>query len=228
MQSEMEADVVKAIIFDFDGVITNTEPVHIESWLGVLEELGISFDDDEYNSNYLGFNDRDFLDALGRMHGHFFEEEEKARLTEEKSLATMRMLDRNIPLMPGIAEFVDAVKDKYLLAICSGTQKSEIEYVLRKLKWAGLFNPVISSESVKRGKPDPEGYIRAFEELSERSNDPILSEHVLAIEDSPKGVAAAKAAGLKCAAIRGTFAAEELSKADQVCQTINEINLSKI
>lgn len=216
--------MIKAIVFDFDGVITDTEPVHMEAWLGVLEPIGISFDEDEYRANYLGLNDRDFLDVLARIHGHHFDDVEKARLIEEKSAANINMLERHIPLMPGVAEFIEEVKNKYLLAICSGAQKTEIEYILRRLKWADLFNPVIAADLVGKGKPDPEGYIRTFEGLLDRSPDPILPEHVLAIEDSPKGVAAAKAAGLKCAAIKGAFTAEQLSGADFVVGAIGEID----
>ncbi|HPM41743.1 MAG TPA: HAD hydrolase-like protein, partial [bacterium] len=67
---------IKALVFDFDGVITDTEPVHMEAWLAVFEPMGISFDEEEYRENYLGLNDRDFLDAVSRIHGRHFDDAE--------------------------------------------------------------------------------------------------------------------------------------------------------
>lgn len=210
----------KAIIFDFDGIITDTEPIHMEAWLDVLEPLGLSFDEGEYRAHYLGLNDRDFLDALGHIHHHHFDDVDKSRLIEEKGSACIRLLDQEIPLCEGVADFVEAASKKYLFAICSGATHGEIEFVLRRLKWTELFKPVIAAAAVKRGKPDPEGYIRAIEGLIERSTDIILPENILAIEDSPKGVAAARAAGIKCLAVSSAFSESDLRAANWVASSL--------
>lgn len=219
--------ILKAIIFDFDGVIADTEPVHMEAWLSVLEPLGISFDDEEYRENYLGRSDYEFLETLGHIHRHHFSTGDKSRFLSEKLSVSLNLLEGGIPLLPGVNEFVEDASKKYLLAICSGAQRGEIEFILKKLKWLHMFNPIIAADSVKRGKPDPEGYIRALEGLIERSDDVILPENVLAIEDSPKGIAAAHAAGLKCLAIADALSKEELSEADWCVGNIAEFNLTK-
>lgn len=217
-----------ALIFDFDGVITDTEPVHMESWLSVLEMEGITFDEDEYHNHYIGLNDRDFLDVLGKIHGRYFSDEEKANLIEQKANANIRLLEQNIPLLPGVSDFIIKANKKFLMAICSGANRGEIEFILRHLKWTGMFNPIIASDSVKRGKPDPEGYIRALEGLCERSGDMILAEQAIAIEDSPKGIAAAKAAGLRCIAVGNSFSKDDLTGADLIVDSLADVEIEKL
>lgn len=218
----------KAIVFDFDGIITDTEPVHMDAWQGVLEPLGVTIDEDEFRTQYTGLNDRDFLDAVGKNHKHHFADTDKASLIEQKSIATIELLQKEIPLLPGVSDFIESARKDLLLAICSGANRSEIEFILKHLKWTGYFNPIVASDSVKRGKPDPEGYIRAYEGLIERGDGPILSDEVVAIEDSPKGIAAAKAAGLRCLAVGNSFTSDDLSGADWVVGSITEVDLNDL
>lgn len=215
---------IKAFIFDLDGVITDTEPIHMDAWLEVLEPIGIAFDEDEYRKNYLGLNDRDFLDSVGRVHGHHFSDAEKADLIEVKTSASINLMEHDVPLLEGVRDFVDKISDDHLLAICSGANRAEIEYILKHLGWMKMFEPVIASDSVRRGKPNPEGYIRALQGLVERSSDIILSESVIAVEDSPKGIAAAKAAGLRCVAVGTSYKKSELEAADWIVDRISEFD----
>jgi len=220
--------IFSAIIFDFDGIITDTEPLHMDAWQGVLEEIGIVFDEDEYRNNYLGRNDRDFLDEVAKIHGHHFSDEDRVRLIEQKGMVSLDLLQNNIPLMPGIGEFVARVEKRYPLAICSGAMHSEIEYILHRLGWSKLFDPIIAGEVVKKGKPDPEGYIRAFEGVEKRIEGVVLSQNCLAIEDSPKGVSAAKEAGLKCLAVENSFSAGKLSEADWTVPTLVDFDIRSL
>jgi HAD superfamily hydrolase (TIGR01509 family) len=218
----------KALIFDFDGIITDTEPVHMEAWQGALDPLGVVIDEEEFRTQYVGYNDRDFLDAVSRNHGHHFEDAEKADLIDQKSAATIALLEQDIPLLPGVAGFVETVKDAFLLSICSGANRSEIEFILRHLKWMELFCPVIAADSVTRGKPDPEGYIRAYEGLVDRTDGVLLAEEVIAIEDSPRGILAAKEAGLRCLAVRNSFTSGELDHADWIVDSLDEVNIAEL
>lgn len=220
--------VFKALIFDFDGIMTDTEPVHMEAWLDVLEPLGISFDEEEYRTNYIGRSDRDFLGEVSRIHRHHFSDAEKADLIETKIRATINLLEHDMPLLPGVEEFVLGAANRYLLAICSGANKSEIEFILRRLRWTDFFEPIISGESVRKGKPDPEGYIRALEGLNERTDDVIMAADVIAIEDSPKGIAAAKATGMQCLAVSNSYPASELAGADRVVASLADVDLDSL
>lgn len=219
---------IKVIIMDLDGVITDTEPIHMEAWLNSLEKQGISFSEDEYKKNYLGLNDRDFLDAVGKVHGKFFEDSEKNDMIEEKTTTAISILERGVPVFSGVKEFVANASMKYLLSICSGAQKGEIEFIIKKLGWDKVFSPVIAAEHVKRGKPNPEGYIRAYDGLVERAGDVIFPENVLAVEDSPKGIRAAKEAGFWCLAVTNSFPREELLEADIVVSDISDFKIEDI
>ncbi len=217
----------KALVFDFDGIITDTEPVHMEAWQDVLEPLGVFVEDDEFHKDYIGLNDRDFLEAVSHAHKHYFSDIEKADLIERKAAATVSMLEKEIPLLPGVADFIGQVRSKYPLAICSGANRGEIEFILKHLKWHGYFDPIIASDSVKKGKPDPEGYIRAYEAIVEKSGAPILAHEVIAIEDSPRGIAAAKAAGLRCLAVSNSFDRKILKDADWIVDSLADANLTE-
>jgi len=220
--------MIKSFIFDFDGIITDTEPVHMESWLSILEPLGISFDEDEYRERYLGLNDRDFIDAVARVHEHHFSDIEKANMIEEKARSSIDQLQNGIPLLPGVREFIEEASKSYLLAICSGAMRGEIEFILRKLGWIERFKPIIASDSVVKGKPDPEGYIRTFEGLVDRSNSALLPENIIAVEDSPKGIKAAKMAGLNCLAVGNSYMVSELTGADWVVASLDEFDLNNL
>ncbi len=218
----------KALVFDFDGIITDTEPVHMEAWQGVLEPLGLTIDEDEFRTQYVGLNDRDFLDAVGKNHRHHFSDTDKASLIEQKSISTIGLLEKEIPLLPGVSDFIEGVRANHLMAICSGANRPEIEFILKHLKWTGYFDPIIASDSVKKGKPDPEGYIRAYEGLVELGDSPMLAEEVIAVEDSPKGIAAAKAAGLRCLAVSNSFNSGDLTQADWVVGSMEEVDLNEL
>jgi len=215
----------KAIVFDFDGVITDTEPVHMQAWLQVFAPLGISFEKEEYDRYYLGFNDRDFLDAVGRTHNRAFMSDEKAKLIPIKLKQSLKLLNKEIPLMKGVQEFVERSSKNTLLAICSGANKEEVYFVLRQLGWYEFFDPIVTQEDVIRGKPDPEGYKLAWTKLRERIGGDLKPSDCLAIEDSPKGIAAARAAGMKCLAISNSYPATTLQQADWVVKSISDFKL---
>lgn len=216
----------KAIIFDFDGVITDTEPVHMQAWLEVFRPMGITFGKEEYDENYLGLNDRDFLDAVGRLHNRPFPAEEKERLIPNKLEKSLALLSHGIPVLPGVEDFIELLQHRCMFAICSGANKNEVNFVLKKLEWSGLFDPVVTQEDVKNGKPDPEGYRLVIERLAERERTHKISPaDCLAIEDSPKGIAAAHAAGIKCLAISNSFEPGALKEADWVLASLSEFEL---
>jgi len=217
---------IKALIFDFDGVLTDTEPIHMNAWLSALESLGISFTEEDYKNFYIGLNDRDFLDEVGRRNSIHFDDAQKTDLIEIKAATCMESLKLEIPLIPGVKEFIEKSSKKYMLAICSGALRSEIEFILKKSGLFNYFSVVISSESVKKGKPDPEGYIRALEEVQKISPSVILADEVAAIEDSPKGIEAARKAGLKCIGVTNSYPRAELNSANLVVDSLAELDFA--
>lgn len=216
----------KAIIFDFDGIITDTEPVHMSAWLEVFRPLGISFGKEEYDAHYLGLNDRDFLDAVGRVHNRPFPSEEKNVLISKKLEKSLALLNKGIPLLDGVEDFIELLQKKCLFAICSGANKMEVNFVLKKLGWLDLFDPIVTQDDVQKGKPDPEGYKLVLKRLQERAPSHKLTvDDCLAIEDSPKGIAAAHAADIKCLAISNSYPPDALTEAEWVLASLSEFEL---
>ncbi|MBI4212074.1 MAG: HAD family phosphatase [Deltaproteobacteria bacterium] len=215
----------RVALFDFDGVIVDTEPIHMEAWLDVLEPLGISFDEATYNAQYLGLNDRDFLDAVLHQAGLQFQAQQKTDLINTKLAVSLSLLQHNIPILPGVLDFITKIQPTTKMGIVSGASRSEIDFVLRELELKEYFNPIISAENVKSGKPDPEGYTTAFQTMKELHPwNPVLTrDDCLVIEDSPKGIAAAKAAGMRCLATTNSYEKKDLHQADALCTTLAEI-----
>jgi len=216
--------MIRAIIFDFDGVITDTEPVHMRAWLDVLRSIDITFDEDEYRRCYIGLNDRDFLDTVGDNHHHEFTDREKGVLIERKALLSHKLLEEHIPLIEGVAEIVPELAKKYPLAICSGAQKSEVTFILKELGWFELFRPIVTQEDVVRGKPNPEGLLFTLKHFQQHHQwePPLEAEDCLVIEDSPHGIEAARAAQMPVVAITNSFGADALHNADRVVNSLSE------
>ncbi len=217
--------MIRAIIFDWDGIITDTEPVHMKAWLEVLNRMNIDFDEEEFRTCYIGLNDRDFLDAVGDNHHHEFDEREKGILIERKAIESHALLQKHVPLIAGVAEAIPELARKYPLAICSGAQKSEIKFILAKLGWMDVFHPIVTQEDVQRGKPNPEGFLFALKYLQQhRAWDPDLEPaECLVVEDSPHGIEAGKAAGMPVVAITNSFSRDDLRRADTVVDSMKEV-----
>ena len=214
--------MIRAIIFDWDGVITDTEPVHMEAWLKVFKPMSISFDKEEYYRCYVGLTDGDFLDEVGRNHHREFTERDKGVVIERKAVESHRILERKIPLIPGVDKIIPQLRASYSLAICSGALKREVMFVLKSLGWQDFFKPIVTQEDVRRGKPDPEGLLIAFKHLQQHREwkSPLKTSECLVIEDSPHGIEAANAAGMPVVAITNSFPKDHLRGANDIVSSL--------
>ena len=201
-----------AILFDFNGVIVDDEPQHCDALIATLAEYGYALDRDTYYREYLGFDDREcFRFSFARMgrprgraraaRGH---RAEARRTTSAPSAQSMR-------LVPGAAEFVEsAALDGFQLAIVSGALRREIELVLDLAGLRPHFAEIVAAEDVSACKPDPQGYNRAREALA------LAPNRCVVIEDSLPGLAAARAAGLRCAMLATSHGEDACADADLV------------
>lgn len=206
---------LEAVIFDFDGVIVDSEPVHFRLFRELLAEQGITLTREAYDAQYLGMDDRECFTAILEAHGKSAVLARVPTLIERKSALLMTELSRRVPLLPGVDDFIRAVASIVPLAICSGALRREIEAML---KMAGLFEAfvgIVSAEDVVRGKPDPEGYRAALTLLdrSLRRDKKIRPKACLVVEDSIAGIEAARAAGMRCLAVANSYPAEALKAA---------------
>lgn len=198
---------VRALIFDFDGVLVNTEPFHMKAWQEVVAELGFSFTLDEYDARYIGLNDRDFIARLCEDKQYPLPEKLSKELIRKKATKTREIFSHTIPMVEGSEEFLKKSAKKYPLALVTGGLPDEVYFILDKKDWRKLFSVIITSGDVTKGKPDPEGFLKAFDALQNacKWNPSLKKEECLIFEDSAHGSEAAKRAGIPCQIIKNTF-----------------------
>lgn len=181
-----------AVFFDFDGVIADTENLHIAAWQRTLAALGWEATD-ETCSRAVEIDDRAFLTevfATRKIEGGDVE-----GWVLRKQRLTVALLSESPRLYPGIAELVGKLRGKVRLAVVSTTWRENIETVLKSSGLADAFETIVGKEDVGAAKPDPEGYRRALERLG------VEASAVVALEDSATGLAAARGAGIRTLAI---------------------------
>lgn len=185
-----------AVIFDFDGVIVDSEPMHEAALLRTVRGLGMDFTHARYMEEYIGYDDRDCFRALCRDHGRAVAAEEFARFQAEKAAAVRELIERGEARpFPGTLRLIEEVSRRVPMAICSGALGDEIERILARLGLRARFGVVVSADDVPASKPDPAGYRMTAERLG------VEAGRCVVIEDTPTGCRAALAAGMTVAAV---------------------------
>lgn len=225
--------MLRAILFDFNGVLVDDEPIHLEMFQRVLADEGISLSREEYYQRYLGLDDRGCFAAVLTETGRQPTVPRLMRLIARKAAYYQeRIREGGYPLFPGAVELVrEAAAAGRMLGIVSGALREEIEGALRQAGLHGVFKVVITAEDVNDGKPDPEGYLRALEALNSLPPLPerlIHPHEVLAIEDSPAGLAAAADVGLVTLGVAHTYPASRLREADAVAESLRGLTLERL
>ena len=190
--------MLRAIIFDFDGVIVNSEPLILKLTQQMAAQEGWTVTDDEYYRDYLALDDRGIIEHLYRSHGRRLDAARRDELVEWKARAYEQIIRNGLPPMPGALEFVRKVAASCPLAIASGSLRSEIEHLLEKLELRQHFRALATADDCERSKPDPQVFriaLARLRELPEFRSAPLSSGECLAIEDAPGGIDAAHAAG---------------------------------
>jgi beta-phosphoglucomutase len=221
--------MLRAIIFDFDGVIVDTERFHFQAFKRVLAEEEIPLTWEEYTQAYLAMDDKNcFRTALAR-YGREIAPGIVDGLSERKALYFFAALSDAVTLFPGVEGFIREAAGKVPLAIASGALREEIEFLLAKVGLREFFPVVVAAEDVVRGKPDPEAYIAALGRLNRLiAGRPVRPSECLVVEDSRHGVAAAAAAGMRCLAVANSYAPQELSAAHLILKSLEQVNLQQI
>ncbi|MGA6992440.1 MAG: HAD family phosphatase, partial [Candidatus Deferrimicrobiaceae bacterium] len=202
-----------AVIFDFDGVIVDTEPLHYKAFQEVLEPLGIGFPWREYVEAYMGFDDRDaFLEAF-HAHGRDLDDRRLTQLVASKSKVFLDIIRNGVRAYPGAVSLVTSLDASGLpLAISSGALRSDILPILDILGITRFFPHVVSASDVRKSKPDPESYRLAYHWLLHAHPSQISSPgKCLAIEDTPAGIRSAKGAGLSVLAVTNSCSEKQLT-----------------
>jgi HAD superfamily hydrolase (TIGR01509 family) len=213
---------MRAAIFDFDGVIVNSEPLHFAALRESLRPEGFTIREEEYLSLYLAYDDRGAIRRALEHHG-FVPEPGRIETIADRKVAAFAALLPEIPFFPGVRELVRSLSREMPLAIASGARHEEIEAILAAGGLRDAFTAIVGAEDVSRGKPDPEPYAAAMARIAPRAPGLTPAECV-AFEDSLPGILAARAAGMKVVAVTNSYPAAKLGVADHVLESLQGLD----
>ena len=209
----MRVGVMQAILWDLDGVLVNSMDFHYRAYNEVLSQRGVELSPEVYLKELIGL--RNYV-ILRRLLGDLSDEDVTA-LAELKEEAFRRLIAGKVKALPGAERLVRRAKKATLRqAIASSTPRANIEVMLQSLGLWELFEVIVGEEDAARGKPDPEGFLVAASRL------PVAPAECVVIEDAPEGIAAGKAAGMRCIGVTTTRPAERLSQADLVAGSLED------
>ncbi|MBD2122245.1 HAD family phosphatase [Trichocoleus sp. FACHB-262] len=201
--------VLKAVLFDFNGVIINDEAVHEQLIEQLLIEENLRLGPGEFSRVCLGRSDRACLSELLNSRGRVVTEPYLMDLMVRKARAYQRHLEtlEKLPLYPGLADLMFNLRAAQLkLAVVSGALQAEIELVLQKSQLAPYFSAIVAGDEITASKPEPDGYLLAVERLNQQYPELDLQpSECLAIEDTPAGIQAAKRAGMSVVGVANTY-----------------------
>ena len=219
---------LQGIIFDFDGVIADSEPLHFRAFQQTLSEDGLEMSPKEYYARYLGYDDVGMFQAFGEDRGVLMDDARVAGLVTRKGQKLQAMLSTGAVLFPGAIEFIRAAAGAVPIAIASGALRHEIDEVVLAAGVAGLFSAIVASGDTPESKPSPAPYSLAFERLHEASATPLDPARCVAIEDSRWGLESARGAGLRCVAVTNSYPADELTGAELVVSGLKDLTLDAL
>lgn len=201
--------MLKAILFDFNGIIINDEPLHEKLIEELLIEENLRLKPGEFQEMCLGRSDRACLSDLLTRRGRIVTDAYLTNLIHRKSIAYQRELEaiEELPIYPGLTDFLLKVQsDQLPMGIVSGAVRSEIELVLNRTNLTEYFTVIVSGDDIQTSKPDPTGYLLAVERLNQQYPDLLLQpQECLAIEDTFAGIEAAKQAGMQVVGVANTY-----------------------
>lgn len=224
----LQSLLLQAVIFDFDGVLVDTEPIHYQAFQEVLRPFHLGYSYERYLEHYIGFDDRDAFREVFHESGCELTGEKLNSLIRLKAEEFKRIVSKSVESFPGANALISELQFCNVpMAIASGALKSEIEMILRFLGIGKAFPVIVAADDVNRSKPDPETYMLALEKIKtqmlKKDLDPGLC---VSIEDTPSGIESAKAAGLVVVGVPHSQAPERLKKADHVVGSLSKLNVS--
>jgi HAD superfamily hydrolase (TIGR01509 family) len=219
---------LQAIVFDFDGVIANSEPLHLKAFQEALAEYSITLTSEEYYSRYLGYDDVGMLQALARDRQLAASGRQITELVALKGLKLEQMLHSGEVLFPGAAAFIRQAASVVPIAIASGALRHEILEILDGANLRSHFVTIVASGDTPESKPSPAPYMLAYERLKQASSVDLDRTRCVAIEDSRWGLESARGAGLRCVGVTNSYGAKELPGAELVVSGLGALTLDTL
>jgi len=219
---------LQAIIFDFDGVIADSEPLHFRAFQQALAEDGLELAPKEYYARYLGYDDVGMFQAFGEDRGLPMDAARVKELVVRKGMKLQAMMSAGSVLFPGAADFVRAAAQTVPIAIASGALRHEIVEIIEAAGVSELFAAIVASGDTPESKPSPEPYRLAFERLRETTGTALDPRRCVAIEDSRWGLESARGAGLRCVGVTNSYSADELTGAELVVSGLQTLTIEAL
>jgi beta-phosphoglucomutase len=215
---------LRAIVFDFDGVIANSEPLHFQAFRDVLAGEGVTLTERDYYARYLGYDDVAVFQAMS-LERVSWTPSQIGELVARKAVR-LEALERDVSMLfPGAAAAVRRASAAMPIAIASGARGEEIRRVLDREHLAACFTAIITAEDTPVSKPAPDPYLRAVALLAPSFGGRLAASECVAIEDSHWGLESARAAGLRTVAVTHTYEGAALTSADLVIASLDELDL---
>jgi beta-phosphoglucomutase-like phosphatase (HAD superfamily) len=204
--------MIRALIFDFNGVLADDDPIHMRALRKVAQEEGMTFTDDEYLDKYLPLNDWDCFKTLYAKYSTSLPASKLDDLIHRKSVYYFQAIAEKSVLFDQAAGAVRAAAGHCSLAIASGARIQEIRHILAQGELLQCFRAIVSAEDVDYGKPHPEPFLRAFEKLREQDGS-LKARDCVAVEDSIGGIESAHGADMRCLAVAHSYGRDRLQNA---------------
>ena len=223
--------MLKSIIFDFNGIILNDEPLHFRAMQEAVACLGVHVTEQEYWDRYLPLDDWSCLASICRDHARLLTKEEQEEALSHKLQAYQRLLQGGYPLFPGVEQFIARAASVYPLAVATGARREEVTATLAATGLERYFRVVVSAQDFTKGKPHPESFLLALQRLNERLDGhdrPIAPAECLVIEDSVHGIRGALSAGMACLAVTNTYSRDKLTAANRVVGSLAEVEIDSL
>ncbi len=220
--------MLRAIIFDCDGVIADTEPLHFAALQKVLAEEGIDLDKELYYREYLALDDRGCFTKAFSNCGKALTQKKLSELIARKAAAVEPAMNAHLRLFPGVTDLIRKASQRFIVAVASGALTREVELILRTAGVRECFKAIVGAEDVTRSKPHPDPFIETLKRINAASTAQISPAECLVIEDSFMGVQAAHAAGMRCMAVTNSYRREMLAQAELVVATLEDLPLGQL
>ena len=220
--------LLQAVIFDFDGVIANSEPLHLMAFQQVLHGEGVDLSPAEYYTRYLGYDDRGVFEALSRDRELQLSDDHVVALVARKGERMEALLHSGAVLFPGARQFIRDAAAAVPIAIASGAQRHEIVEIIEAVGIHDLFSAIVASGETPESKPSPAPYRLAFERLCEATGQSLDPRRSVAIEDSRWGLESARGAGLRLVGLTTSYPAHELVGAELIADGLNVLTLAAL
>jgi HAD superfamily hydrolase (TIGR01509 family) len=213
---------LRAIVFDFDGVIADSEPLHFAAFREILAEEGLSLTEADYYARFLGLDDAGVFESIGAnwTAAHILD------MTARKAVRLETLEGDRSMLFPGADAAIRRAAAAVPIAIASGARNAEIRRVLDRSGLTACFAAIVGADDTPRSKPAPDPYLLAIAQLRHATGEPLDAAECVAIEDSCWGLESAHAAGLRTVGVAQTYGTADLSAADLVIPTVAALDVA--